>query len=104
MQDCFNRRRVDGVDRDRAMRGLQGARDARVAAFAQRSHRHRLPPRTDDYVPSGKRTEGSPNPGHAPPHPGPTGAKAAAINDWKGCTRDTGEHWAYRSSLDRSPR
>mgnify|MGYP001230101012 CR=1 FL=1 len=30
--------------------------------------------------------------------------EAAAINDWKGCTRDTGEHRAYRSSLDRSPR
>ena len=45
--------------------GLQGARDARVAGFAQRSHRHRLPPRTDDYVRGGKRTEGSQNPGHA---------------------------------------
>ena len=85
-------------------RGLQGARDARVAGYAQRSHRHRLPPRTDDYAPGGKRTEVSRNPGHAPPHPGPTGAKAAAINDWKGCTRDTGEHRAHRSSLDRSPR
>ena len=48
-----------------AARGLQGARDARVAGFAQRSHRHRLPPRTDDYVRGGKRTEGSQNPGHA---------------------------------------
>jgi len=35
----------------------------RAGAFAQRSHRHRLPPRTDDYVSGGKRTEGSQDPG-----------------------------------------
>ena len=38
---------------------IQFARDARFGAFAQRSHRHRLPPRTDDYVAGGERTEGS---------------------------------------------
>ena len=47
-------------------RGLQGARDERVAGYAQRSRRHRLPPRTDDYVPGGKRTGGSQNPGTHP--------------------------------------
>ena len=43
--------------------GHPRVRDARVAGFAQRSHRHRLPPRTDEYVPGGKRTEGSQDPG-----------------------------------------
>ena len=43
--------------------GHPRVRDARVAGFAQRSHRHRLPPRTNDSISDGKRTEGSPNPG-----------------------------------------
>ena len=62
VQDRFKSRRVDGVDRDPGA-WPTCARDARFGGFAQRSHRHRLPPRTDDYVPGGKRTEGSQDPG-----------------------------------------
>ena len=82
-----------------AARGLQGARDARVAGFAQRSHRHRLPPRTDDSIFDGKRTEGSRNRGT---HPAPrlTGSAKPAHQR---CPQHAREHRACPRSLERCP-
>ena len=83
--------------------GLQCARDARFGGFAQRSHRHRLPPRTDDYVPGGKRAEGSQDPGTRRTPARWDSAKPAPINGVASCLRGTHEHRACPGSLEHSP-
>ena len=96
VQDRFKSRRVDGVDRDPGA-WPTCARDARFGGFAQRSHRHRLPPRTDDYVPGGKRTEGSQDPGTRRTPARWSSAKPAPINGAASCPR--GAHETDRASV-----
>ena len=82
------------------------APDARVGGLAQsrrRSRRHRLPPRTDDYVPGGTRTEGSQDPGTRRT---PARWGNAKLGQSTALIAARGEHASAASSLgsERSPR